>query len=284
MTFVAIAAVWLVVGSGLLALGRDQWTTSSSIRSEVLSRDMPVAIFSPPQVAECPPDQRHILFVFHGRGADEAQWFHGRFGSGAGLDAAAHRLIEAGAIPPITIVSAFIDQSYGVDSAPANDGYTHGPYERFILDELIPTMEQRVGAGGTAERRSVAGISMGGFVALSLGLRTDLFHRAGGLSAAIYTRPPRSREWIYGPGGSRSPVALVETAPLTNKSFFLGRGTRDFDWIRSGTDELTERLRARGAPVESLVVTGGHDSTTTRQLVEPLLTTFFGEEANASGC
>jgi enterochelin esterase-like enzyme len=153
----AVAVVQLV--PGLLSFGRDPWVTTSSVRSELLAREMPVEIFSPPQIHDCPLEERKLLLVFHGRGADQTQWFAGRFGTGAHLDTTAHRLIESGDIPPVVIVSASIHASYGVDSEPAADAYTHGPYERFILDELLPELERRLAVGGTPRTRAIAGVS-----------------------------------------------------------------------------------------------------------------------------
>ena len=275
MLLVGLSVVGLALGGAAWLTGRDSWVSTSSIRSALLGRDMPIEIFSPPSIAACPADGRTLLIVFHGRGADQTQWFGGRFGTGARLDAVAHRLIESGELRPLVIVSAFIDASYGVDSEPRQDGYTHGPYERFILDELVPELESRLGVGGTAQTRAVAGISMGGFVALSLGLRTQMFGHVAGVSPAIFVNPPRSRSWIYGADRSRDPVSLALVAPLTPKSFLIGYGDRDYDWIRRGSVELSSRLRDRGANVVTQVVPGGHDSTTTRQLAEPMLRALF---------
>jgi enterochelin esterase-like enzyme len=175
----------------------------------------------------------------------------------------------------VTLVSAYIGDTYGVDSAETMDDYTHGPYERYIVDELIPQVEARLGLGAAPMQRGVAGISMGGFVSLSLAMRTELFSRVGGLSPAIFVNPPRDREWIYGANGERNPVLLAASADLDRQRYFLGRGDHDYDWIIQATDDLQRWLTDRGADVSALVVPGGHEVGTSRQMVEPMLTTLL---------
>jgi enterochelin esterase-like enzyme len=269
---VAIGVVAFFGGSIPTPVARDAWTSSDVLHSSLLGRDMPIEIFRPQSAATCARES--VLYVFHGRGGDQNQWIGGGFG-GAGADAVAHGLIANGTIRPVTIVSAYIGDTYGVDSAPASEGYTHGPYEQYILAELIPQVEVRLGLMRDRTERGVAGISMGGFVALSLSLRTDLFSRVAGLSPAIWIDPPRDREWIYGANGERNPVALAQSADLDGRRFFLGYGDRDYGWVSDAADELGTRLASRGASVSVLSVPGGHDVGTTRQLVEPMLTSLF---------
>ncbi|HET7027129.1 MAG TPA: alpha/beta hydrolase-fold protein, partial [Candidatus Limnocylindrales bacterium] len=143
---------------------RDPWTTAANVESAALGRTMPVEVFVPP-AARGGPGSIPIAFLFHGRGADETQWFEGHGGDGVGLDRLAHTLIAGGTLPPLVIVSASIDDSYGLNSLPASDGYDHGRYEDYILEELIPTMEERY-VRGSPSRRLVGGLSMGGETAL----------------------------------------------------------------------------------------------------------------------
>jgi enterochelin esterase-like enzyme len=274
------AAVVVLRGSGLVAIlrsidavDRDPWTTATSVESRALGRTMRVEVFLPPG-AGGGPTSPPIAFLFHGRGADESQWFEGHGGDGVGLDRLAHSLIADGTLPPLVIVSAAIDDSYGLDSSPAQDGYDHGPYERYILDELIPTMEERY-LGGAPSRRLVGGLSMGGETALRLAYQhPDLFERVAVASPALWlSSPPAERTWIY--DAANDPLRLVRSVePL--RPTFLGYGHDDYDWIRAGTAELAKRLTARGQPTNPLVVPGGHDVGTWRALARPLLLALVG--------
>ncbi len=250
------------------AVDRDPWTTATSVDSHALGRTMRVEVFVPPDVRDG-RTSAPIAFLFHGRGADESQWFEGHGGDGVGLDRLAHGLIADGTLPPLVIVSAAMNDSYGLNSSPASDGYDHGRYEDYILDELIPTMEERY-VGGSPSRRLVGGLSMGGETALRFAYQhPDLFQRVAVASPALWlSSPPAERTWIYDPGND--PLRLVRTVnPLPPT--FLGYGRDDYDWIRAGTTELAKRLTARGQPNEPLVVPGGHDIGTWRALARPLL-------------
>jgi enterochelin esterase-like enzyme len=236
------AAIVALRGSGLVAIptaiqatDRDPWTTATSVESRALGKRMGVEVFVPRVAIDAraaPP----IAFLFHGRGADETQWFGGHGGDGVGLDRLAHRLIVDETIQPLVIVSAAIDNSYGLDSSPAADGYDHGNYERYILDELIPTIEERY-VGGSPSRRLIGGLSMGGETALRLAYQhPDLFERVAVASPALWvSSPPAERVWIY--DRENDPLRLVTTVerlPLT----WLGYGADDYDWIQAGTAEL----------------------------------------------
>jgi enterochelin esterase-like enzyme len=266
------AYVFIRDRSALPVVGVDSWTMSTSIRSELLGRDMPIQVFRPPSSGDGEP--LPVLFLFHGRGADETQWMAGRFGDGVGVDSLAHRLIDAGSIDRLAIVSAMIDDSYGIDSANANDGYSHGPYEAYILTELVPQVEQQVGVGGDRTRRAVGGLSMGGFAALNVALRhPELFSGVGALSPALFINAPTDRTWIY---RDHDLLAMIDTGQATQMRVFVGAGSDDYDWIRTATSELTARLTGKSASLTTRQVPGGHDAGMWRQLAEPMLRALFG--------
>lgn len=271
----------IVVGAGALILRPDSWTSRSTVASNVLGRDMPIEVFAPPgpHCASAP-----VLILFHGRGEDERQWMEGALFDGVGIDATARRLVEAEQLKPLTIVSASIDDSYGVDSAPANDGYDHGPYERYIVDELVPAVRERYGSGGLSPLY-VGGLSMGGFAALNVAFRhPDMFAGIGALSPAFFIAPPSDREWIYSADGGSSLFDLAEASAAYGKHVFLGYGDHDYDWVQKATDQLKDTLNARGTEVGFDVVPGGHEASSWRPLSEAMLRQLFGTTPASFGC
>ncbi|MEA2678154.1 MAG: hypothetical protein QOJ81_2295 [Chloroflexota bacterium] len=257
-------------------ISADPWTSSTSIHSDLLGRDMPIEIFRPPQAQECvsPP----VLFLFHGSGADEGQWMAGSLGLGVGVDRFAHHLIDQGQIRPVTIVSALIDKSYGVDSIPSQDGWSHGPYESYIMTELIPQVDARYSVGFTAADRAIGGLSMGGFAAINAAFRhPEMFASVAGLSPAFFGSPPADRAWIYsGTDDRHDPLTLAAEGAADGLGIFLGYGDSDYAWVREATAELAGRLRDRGSAVQLDEVSGGHDVTTWRQLASAMLLDLFG--------
>jgi enterochelin esterase-like enzyme len=263
----------IVVGVSFLILRRDSGTTKSYVHSAGLGRDMAIEVFTPTGT-HC--SSAPVLLLFHGRGGDERQWLEGAPFDGIGIDATARRLIESGDIAPVTIVSASIDDSYGVDSPAADDAYDHGPYESYIVDELIPAVAQRYGSGGQSPM-FIGGVSMGGYAALNVAFRhPGMFAGVGALSPAFFVAPPREREWMYTSDDGRSLLELAAGGDADGMRLFLGRGDHDYDWIIKATDRLDEALAARSVEHEAVVAPGGHDAGTWRALSEPMLTHLFG--------
>ena len=287
----SLAVVALAVG--ILALGGriivgpqpvtrvapDPWTTTITIHSTALGRDMAAQVFLPPSL----DPQHRAPVLFHGRGGDERSWMAGQDGSGVGVDAVAHGMITAGTIGPLVIVSARIDDSYGVDSRPAADGYDHGPYERYIIDDLVPAIEARYPVGGDPAHRAVGGFSMGAFAALHAALRhPGAFGSVGALSPAFFVSPPADRSWIYGDDiPANDPLALVTTIPAGSLRVFFGYGDRDYGWIQDATRALATRLADRGMAADPVVVPGGHEVTTWRLLAPTMLKALFGPASSA---
>lgn len=237
-----------LVGNGPPHLDTD--VTPVTIHSTLLGRDMAALVYRPAgfDAARGYP----VLYVFHGYTGNEHDWFQGAFGGGVGVDQAAARLVLQGGICPVVIVSAAIDNSYGVDSPVPADGdqFDHGPYERYLLEELIPTIEANL-AAVEPSRRFVAGLSMGGFAALHVAFRhPELFGGVGALSPAVFIDPPADRLWEFGSSrDANDPLRLAATAAIENFRFFAGYGNRDYGWVQHSTDELARRLRARGLPL-----------------------------------
>lgn len=252
-------------------------SSSSTVPSAALGKDMAIDVYSSSAVDGCAGAP--ILVLFHGRGGGAGQWMGGSpFSPGVGIDAIADRLVESGAIAPLTIVSASIDDSYGVDSAVASDGYNHGPYETYIVNELLPTVLARYDWAG---RRPlyVGGLSMGGYVALNVALdNPGRFAGVGALSPAFWVSPPAERAWMYSANGRESLFERADAGAADGLRIFMGTGTNDYSWIKESTTTLDRLLQARGINVTAQTVPGGHDLNTWRALAEPMLRSLFAAD------
>lgn len=251
------------------------------IRSAALGRDMPAQVFVP-RGFDTATDYP-VLYLFHGRYGSERGWMAGSFGrEGVGVHEIAQSLIDEGRIPPLIIVSALIDDSYGVDSPPSDEGYDHGPYERYIMDDLIPTIEARFPISSDPSDRGIGGLSMGGFAALHAAFRyPDRFGGVAGLSPAVFEGILPDRQWLFPTDAARrehDPMLLAETAAIDHQRIFLGAGRSDYPWIIEATDVLAERLRARGVDVTSVSIRGGHDTPTWQRLTPRMLLKLYGDE------
>jgi enterochelin esterase-like enzyme len=248
---------------------------STTIHSTLLGRDLTALVFRPHgyDAARSYP----VVYLLHGYGADPASWLGGA--DGIRLDGMAQQLIDGGRLCPVVLVAPDIDNSYGVDSAPAADQFDHGPYGRYLIQELMPAIEAEYPPAGDADGRFIAGYSMGGFGALQAFLqRPFLFAGAGALSPAMFIETPADRQWLFnGVPGKADPMLLVRDAPIERQALFLGYGTNDYGWIRDGTREFARRLSGRGFEATPLVVEGGHDVDTWRQLAPRMLLTLLAQ-------
>jgi enterochelin esterase-like enzyme len=253
---------------------------SLSVASAALGRAMPLQAWVPPGT---PDDARlPVVVLLHGAGGDEATWFGGTLlGGGLRADEVAGALIADGRIPSVVLVAPAIDDSYGVDSVPADDRWDHGAYGTYLRDELLPALPDLLPVSDVPDDTFVAGLSMGGFAALHLAFRDPTsVAGVGALSPALWVDIPADRAWIQAPDGDRAghdPLALARTAPIDGLRLFLGRGDRDDAWIVDGTDALAARLAERGRDVGPAIVSGGHEAATWRALTGPMLEALLGD-------
>jgi enterochelin esterase-like enzyme len=243
-----------------------------------LAKDLAIEVYTSPTAATCA--DAPILVLFHGRGGGASQWMSGSLlSSGVGVDDIADALITSEQVVPLTIVSAAIDDSYGVDSAPADDGYSHGPYETYITDELLPTVVSRYDPGGTRPLY-IGGLSMGAYAALNVALdNPGRFAGVGALSPAFFVSPPTDRAWMYSANGRGSLFERAHAGAADGLRIFLGAGTNDYSWIKESASTFARLLQERGVNVTTMTTSGGHDANTWHALAEPMLLSLFGTDA-----
>ncbi|MBS1766387.1 MAG: hypothetical protein JST05_03155 [Acidobacteria bacterium] len=143
------------------------------------------------------------------------------------------------------------------------------PYERFLIEELIPATERaHPDFGGSKEARSVAGLSMGGFGALNLSARTGAFSRCAALSPALVTPPFKAAGFWIRHGLKKTfpldPEAFAPWNPWTHLGgkveLALGCGTEDPYGLAPATRAFAEQRAKAGDPVAALLLwPGGHD-------------------------
>lgn len=161
--------------------------------------------------------------------------------------------------------------SYYVNSAE----HPQDRYEDYIVHDVVADVEQRFPiAARTREQRAIAGISMGGFGAITLSLKhPDLFIFAAGLSSAldVPTRPfsiKRISQWrshraIFGPwNGSiqhkNDPYVLARTVNVSKMPFlFLSCGQQE--GLLPANRKFVSLLEQRGFGYEFQTGAGGHD-------------------------
>lgn len=236
----------------------------ATLHSEALGSDMKAMIYLPPGYSA---EERYpVLYVLYGYGGDRHTWFDG----GLGVNAVADRLIEAGKIRPLIIVSPDYGQSFGANTEPGQGtdpgGVDEGAYGDYLSRDLVSYVDSHYGTDARREGRFVGGFSMGGYAALYLAFtHPDLYGKAGGHSAALWDYSDRDlyrdqRDWLY-PNAElrkeRDPFLLAADRDLHDVQVYLDVGASDA--FATVDKELYDLLLARGVPTQWQSDPGGHD-------------------------
>jgi enterochelin esterase family protein len=192
-----------------------------------------------------------VLYLLHGNGEDIAGWVrNGR--ANIILD----NLLAAGKIQPMLVVmpQGHALQAPGVEPLQRITGETSmfSPlFPRDLLEQIIPLVEHEFRTRTSPDARAIAGLSMGGGQALSIGLtHPELFRYVLGYSAAV------------GPNflDIQSVESQIASDPsLTNKRFkliWISIGRQDFLFNPNRT--LHETLAAQGVQHKYVETEGAH--------------------------
>src|SRR6185312_15240543 len=225
--------------------------------SQSLQREMPYRVVLPANYAAT-KNKLPVIYLLHGGGGGFRDWTNYS-------DVA--RYAEQGLI----LVMPEGQSSYYVNSADRR----HDRYEDYIVHDVVGDVEQRFPAAGkTRGQRAIAGISMGGFGAITLALKhPDLFIFTAGLSSAldVPTRPfsiKRISQWrghraIFGPWNGtvqhqNDPYVLARNvAPGKVPFLFLTCGQQE--GLLPANQKFVSILEQRGFHYEFHTGSGGHD-------------------------
>jgi putative tributyrin esterase len=119
-----------------------------------------------------------LLILLHGVHGAETDWI-----DQGGLVESLDRLTTEGKIGPLAVLTPS-DGLAGIGSGYFNwaMGKDHR-YEDYVIEDLLTEVEEKWQVGGGREKRSIAGLSMGGFAAIRLSLKNShLFGSASSLS------------------------------------------------------------------------------------------------------
>jgi len=227
-----------------------------TFHSVSLARDMDYRVVLPAKLAA--GQKLPVVYLLHGGGGgDYRDWLNYS-------DVAQYA--ERGLI----LVMPEANESYYVDSADR----PQDRYEDYIVRDLIADVESRFPAAAGRENRAIAGVSMGGFGAVTLALKhPDHFVFAGGMSPAldVPSRPfsvKRVGQWqhhrsIFGPWKGRhqrenDPLVLVRSANSEQAPyFFLTCGEQE--GLLAVNKQFAALLKQRHFNYEFHTGPGGHD-------------------------
>ncbi len=192
-----------------------------------------------------------VLYLLHGNGETQDGWvMNGR--ANFILD----NLIADGKARPMLIVmpQGHALQAAGVGPLVRIAGETTMYSERFpkdLLEDVIPLVEKNYRAAADPDHRAIAGLSMGGGQALSIGMaHQDLFHYVLGYSAAI------SAQFMDADDVFRS--ALADPASINRKLRLLWLSCGRQDFLYDANRRFAETLKAKGVKLTVRETEGAH--------------------------
>jgi enterochelin esterase family protein len=201
-------------------------------------------VYTPPGYDH--PDQRRypVLYLQHGAGENQTSWMRqGR--ANTILD----NLLAEGRCQEMIVVMDH-GYAYSGESSDPSGQRRHNLFPRLLLEELIPEIESHYRVIADREHRAIAGLSMGGGQALSIGLENlGKFGYIGCFSGAV-------REVPLPADDSGRPLDMA-TINQRLKLLWIACGTEDFVIDRSRA--LHEQLDQMGIEHSYITHAGTHE-------------------------
>lgn len=197
---------------------------SVALESRLLSRPIPYRVALPPATA--PGARLPVLYLLHGLDGDSSNWFEKT------------RVEETAAALGLAVVTPEGGLGWYTDSPGA-------PWERALLEEVLPDVERRFPVAAERAGRAIAGLSMGGYGALKIAWRhPDRFALAASISGLVaaptHNARPDASTWRLLRETIARTFADAETA-RANDLFRLVRepalGERPFLYFDCGLDD-----------------------------------------------
>ncbi|OPA73078.1 esterase [Paenibacillus selenitireducens] len=232
-----------------------------------------------------------VLYLIHGYTGNETDWI-----PGLGIDQAADKLIEAGKIVPLIMVSPELDNSYGINSSQTysvtntGDPYTtyNGMYEDYLYKDVIGYVDSHYSTLAKRESRYIGGLSMGGFISLHTAfLHTDMFSKVGGHSPALFLNDWSTtggenglKSFLYPTDTvrqTRDPLILAQNLNSSKMKVYLDCGDQDDFKFYEGSEKLYSILKAKGVSVEYHLNKGKHNGDYWKSMVDNYLQFYVGK-------
>jgi enterochelin esterase-like enzyme len=230
-----------------------------------------VFVYTPPGYKAASEKQYPVLYLLHGMGDDEGAWTQG-----GRANFIMDNLLAEGRAKPALIVMPFGHASRSMNrgsGGPSRTGARGSSMfgvemlQNDIMENVIPLVEREYRVGKDANQRAIAGLSMGGYQALSIGLNNpQYFAYVGAFSSALSSQ---NLENDY-----KSLFADPEKANKDFKLLWIGCG--DDDGLLSGNQKFDELLTSKGITHQWVTTPGyGHAWTLWRVYLRDLLPKLF---------
>ena len=230
-------------------------------QSKLINTTLPYNVILPTDYDTSKTTRYPVLYLLHGLTGHYNDWISR---TNVADYAAEYRII---------VVMPEGNDSWYTDSATV----TTDKYESYILNELLPDVQQRYRTIEARYARSIAGLSMGGYGAFKFGLKSPstfvfVASMSGAFGVTKFTEKEVGALWkesmkLFGPVGSETRLAndlfeiLNKLAPARVSSlpyFYFDCGTEDSPLIFPFNRELSALMLEKKIPHEFRQLPGDH--------------------------
>ena len=206
--------------------------------------ERPGAVYLPPHFSEA--SRYPVVYLLHGMPGSPSE-----FVAGAGLLQWADTAIAAGTTRPFVAVMPAAGPRHQYN------GEWAGPWERALVDQVVPWADATLPTLPAAADRVIAGLSAGGYGAADIALRNPgTFGTVESWSG--YFAPLRDGPFKHATRqllAANDPRLLARKAPPTHTRFFLSTGPAHSHWFKPAqTIDFARELSKLGVTVELLQV------------------------------
>lgn len=188
------------------------------------------------------------LYLIHGTAFEQGGWLYD------GVPRVADVQMSLGVLPPFIIVMPGADMRAGDASKYSWTNTGPGSYDDFVVNELIPYIDQNYSTWASREGRAIGGISRGGYWAIEIAFaHPDLFSAVAGHSPSVFTQ-------LVGVPPNFSMLSLARSVDeLHDLRIWLDAG--DADWAKVDMQKLMGDLDDAGVSYYAEVGEGGHEDS-----------------------
>lgn len=249
--FSVVAAVTLILFLSVSARSRVE---TVKLQSKLVNAVLPYNIILPAEYDTARSTRYPVLYLLHGLSGHYTDW-----------------------VARTNIADYAAQYRFIVVTPEGNDSWYIHNYETYILQELIPDVQQRYRTIEARYGRAIAGLSMGGYGAIKFGLKSpQTFAFAASMSGAFgmtrFTDEQVPASWreslkLFGPVGSETRKAndlfeLAGNVPATHVPslpyFYFDCGTEDSPLIFPYNRQLAQLMIDRKIPHEYRELPGDH--------------------------
>ncbi|MHC4570675.1 MAG: alpha/beta hydrolase-fold protein [Planctomycetota bacterium] len=213
-------------------------------------------IYTPPDYGKDPDVKYPVLYLLHGMGDSEDTWtVVGR------ANVIVDNLLAENKARPLVIVMPYGHTPLSPPDMRSLGNY--GAFEKDLIEDAIPYIQNHYRVSGDRKYRAIAGLSMGGGQALTVGLgNIELFGWVGAFSSAV-------------PKGQKLDNLLAKPKVTNNKLNLLWVGCGRKDFLFDANETLIETLKAKKVKHVARITDGAHDWRVWRRYLNEFVPLLF---------